>query len=295
MKKILDYLLYLVVRTFVFFLNLLPLETAQWIAGQIGIFLYKVLKKRRQRALENLRAAFSDEKTEDEIENIARESFRSMAMLAPEFLQLPKLVRNGRLDEIMEVHRDGIVRDVLKQGRGVVFLIFHYGNWEFMGVRAAKIGLPTSAIGRPLKNPYLYNFVRNIRSITGMKNMDKDGALKDAIRTLKKAECVAVLCDQNGRAQDFKIPFFGRRAHTFSTPIALALQTNSEVIPVTCVRQGLGHFYCWVHDPVRLVREGDREQILVENLTRMNQTIENIIREHPEQWLWMHNRWRLKN
>jgi KDO2-lipid IV(A) lauroyltransferase len=128
-----------------------------------------------------------------------------------------------------------------------------------------------------------------------MKNIDKDGALKDAIRALKRAECVAVLCDQNAGARHPKVPFFGRPAHTFSTPIALALQTDSEVIPVTCVRQGLGHFYCQVHEPVPLVREGRREELLLENMKRMNRTIESIIRQHPEQWLWMHNRWRIKS
>ncbi len=292
MKQFTDYLNYLVLRVIVFLINLIPLKLAQRIASFVGLLLYKILKKRRLATLNNLREAFKSEKSEEEIVRIAKKSFQNMAMIAPEFLKIRKLA--FRLREIMPVEKDKIVWDVLAEKRGVVFLIFHIGNWDFLGVEAARMGFPISAIGRPLKNPYVYNYVRDTRAITGMKNIDKDGALKDAIRALRRAECVAVLCDQNAGARHPKVPFFGRPAHTFSTPVTLALQTNSEIVPVTCIRKGWGKFYCEVHNPVALLRGEKTEELLFENMKRMNEAIEHIIRKNPDQWLWMHNRWKLK-
>jgi len=206
MKKFLQCLSYLFFRVIIFFINLLPLGFAQRFASSIGTLLFYLLKKRRKLALENIRLAYGDEKTEEEVRQMALGSFQSMVKIGPELFSIPRLV--NRLPKMVDVTGNEKIKKVLKEGRGVIMLVFHLGCWEFLGVRAPQIDLPTHAVGRPLKNPYIYNYIRNLRGITGMRNIDKDGALKGALKALRGAECVALLCDQNAGARHPKIPFF---------------------------------------------------------------------------------------
>jgi KDO2-lipid IV(A) lauroyltransferase len=293
MKKFFQYLGYIFFRIGIFLINLMPLGLSQRLASTVGTLLFYLLKKRRIRAIENIRLAYGDEIDEEEVRRIALGSFQNMGKIVPELFAIPHLV--DQLPDMIDISKNEKIKKVLRDGRGVVLLIFHLGCWELLAVRAPQIGLPLHSIGRPLRNPYIYEYIKSLRGITGMHNVDKDGALKASVRALRKAECVAMLCDQNAGARHPKIPFFGQEAHTFSTPVTLALQTNSEILPVECVRTGWAQYFCQVHDAIDLIREGPKEEIVRENMKRMNLVIESIIRKNPDQWLWMHNRWKIKS
>ena len=176
----------------------------------------------------------------------------------------------------------------------MVLLTPHLGCWEYAALASAPLGLRMIVISRPLDNPMLEETIRRFRERTGNVIVHKSEAAREILRILRRGGIVGILADQRARKPDaVVVPFFGRPAATTSALARILDRTEALVVPAACVRIGPGRWHYAFH-PALDVRRMDAAERRPESLTaRLNLVMESLIRRHPEQWLWLHNRWRL--
>jgi KDO2-lipid IV(A) lauroyltransferase len=284
------YLEYLIFRAVAALINSLNVDQASRLAGRIGALLFRILKSRRKIALENLRRVFGQEKSEDQIQKIAEASMRNLVQVAFEFIRIPKIIKTREIQ--WEIRGLEHCQKALANGQGFMVTVSHFGNWELMGLAAAQAGLPLYAVARPVKNPYVYQYIKELRKRGGFYSIDKAGAARETIKLLKKNQMVAILIDQHERQGSVWVDFFGRRASTTSLPAALALKYKVPIIPTFFYRVRPDFFIHFFWEPFSLIQTGNYEADLVANTQQYIARIEEEIRKWPENWLWMHRRWR---
>lgn len=273
-------------------IRLLPEGLVRQAAGAASRIAYMVDARHSRLALANLDLAFGDTKTKAEKRRIARGSFKSLFLTFVELILIPRIMED--FDRRVEVRNpEGITR-ALQKKRGVIFLISHFGNWEIMAHACVRLGNRLASVGRPLKNPLIYGEIERLRCLNGAVVLKKKWIAREIIERLKNDWCVALLIDQySGRHAPF-VPFFGHPVSTTPAAALLAIKTGAAVLPVFDVRGRYGRHHIYVCDPVDVVSTGDGKSDIVENCARFNRVIEEWVRRHPDQWLWMHRRWREK-
>ena len=273
-------------------IRLLPERLLWYATGAVSGIAYIADSRHRGRALANLDLAFGDSKTKAEKRRIARGAFKNLFLTMVELVRIPLVAENVK--ETVRESNIGAIGRALQRGRGVIFIISHFGNWEIMAHRCVAEGHKLTSVGRPLKNPLVHKEINRIRSINGAVMLEKKWVAKDIIGRLRQDWCVAILFDQYaGRHAPF-VPFFDRPVSTTPAPALLAMKTGAAVIPVFDVREGPGRHHLTILEPVELANTGDREADMRENCARFNGILEEWIRKYPDHWLWMARRWRRK-
>jgi KDO2-lipid IV(A) lauroyltransferase len=169
----------------------------------------------------------------------------------------------------------------------------HFGNWEFQAVASVPLVGNVSAIARPLDNPQLDKRLVALRIATGNKVIYKQRALVQVLKAIRDGGIVAVLMDQNVQQEyGVFVDFFGRPACTTTVAAAIALKTGCALVPVRCVLQANGRYHMVYGPEVRWAGTGRRDQDLVALTQHLTSIIESWVRENPEQWLWLHRRWK---
>jgi KDO2-lipid IV(A) lauroyltransferase len=178
-------------------------------------------------------------------------------------------------------------------GRGVVAPSGHIGNWEIQAVASVPLVGNVAMIARPLDNPALDQRLVGLRTSTGNTVIYKQKALVQVIRTIREGGIVAILIDQNVQAKDgIFVRFFGRPACTTTVAAALALKTGCAIVPVHCLLQPSGRYRMIYGPPVEWTGTGRRDEDLAALTQALTTVIEGWVRETPEQWLWLHRRWK---
>ena len=278
---------------------IVPLARAmQWSnlqrAGQgIGDLCYSMLGPQRRIVERNLEIAFGDALSPDRQREIARESFRNLAKSALEFARLPYITTEELL-EVTTFEGGEHLRDALEQKRGVLCYTGHFGNWELMAARAAYEGYPLTVIARNLHNSYVNRRVSETRRKVGMKVLLYGSAIRDGIRALRNNDLLAILADQDAGADALFVPFLGTLAASVAGPAIIARRTGAPVIPGFDVRGPDGRHRVIIQPPLELQQTDDIDADTWENTRRMIASVESMIRQYPEQWLWQHKRWRTR-
>ena len=184
-------------------------------------------------------------------------------------------------------------RALLAQGRGVLCPTGHFGNWEFQGVASGLVAGPISVIARPLDNPELDRRLVDFRTSTGNAVLYKRNSLARALGTIREGGVVAVLIDQNVQERDgIFVRFFGRPACTTTVAAAIALKTGCAIVPVRCPLGSDGRYRMIYGPPVVWEGTGRRDEDIAALTQHLTSIIEGWVREEPEQWLWLHRRWK---
>ena len=285
------YVVYLLLRLFCGIINLIPYSMIRLFAKLLGSLFYYIHPPRRKIALENLNHAFGDEYTQNEIKYIARDSFKNLALLAVESIRIPKML--ATFSDYVDIKNDQVITEILKSGRGIILLIAHYGNWELMAVKAGLLKYPISAVGRPMKNKFIYRYIKRLRQKTGLKVLNKKGSAKEIIRELKSGRILAILFDQYAGGSALPVKFFGRTAYTTPAVAQLALRTGAIVVPAFDVRNPNGKHTIHVETPLKTINTGNRAEDIKRNTELYNNILEKWIRKNPSQWFWFHKRWKL--
>ncbi len=284
------FLEYTTFRFLAFLLRLIPLKTSYKIADVLGVFVVRGLGIRRETMLKNLRLAFGDKKNEAELLRIAEQSMGNLGKLAFEFIRTPEASSNPeRYLELPDV--SPILEAVNKKG-GFIAIVSHFGNWEWLAIPIQKGGLHVHAVGRPLKNPYLYRYVREMREAANLTNIEKSGAVRSSIEVLKQRGILAVLIDQHESRGSVWVDFFGRKAATSTLPAMLALKYEYPVLPAFFYRDESGRSKIKYGPLFPLIKTGDLQADLLANTQQYVAKIEEEIRKRPGDWLWAHRRWR---
>ncbi len=289
------YFIYLLVRGLSFLINLFPESFALWVGRQMGNVAYYLDWEHRNVALQNLRIAFGQEKSEEERRSIAKKSFQNMGMMVIEFLRIPGMDMEAIKRKVSVEGLEEALK-LLEQKKGGLLLIGHFGNWDLMGIMAQVIQIPILAIAKPIKgNERLYRFILEVRDKAGLKIVSPEDATQKVMEALSKNWLVAVLIDQRAkRSRAVWVDFFGKKAPTTRGLAVMAIRSGAPVVPAFMIRIGFQKHHLVVKEPVELVLTGDMEKDVEINMQRFTSVLESMIREYPDQWLWFHRRWERK-
>ena len=257
---------------------------------RLGDLLWWALPGRRAVALDNLRRVFGGERPPAEIRRLGRRSFQHVGMNLVEacrYFLRPTHVMLSR------VRVEGLqhFQTAAAHGRGVLVLTAHFGNWELLAAAHVLTGVPLSIVMRPLDHPLLEDLAARFRRRSGAELIVKRQAVREVLTALRRQRMVGILLDQNAtRAEGVFVPFFGSPASTSKGLALLALRTGAPVVPIFLRREPDGRHCMDVSAALPPPVDGE----ITTYTTMFNRAIEAAIRRAPEQWLWMHDRWRTR-
>jgi Kdo2-lipid IVA lauroyltransferase/acyltransferase len=259
----------------------------------MGDLAHLALPGRQRIALENLAQAFP-QMTGAERRALCRRSWQHLGLVFVELCALLSRPLDDLLSRITVEGREHLDRAMAAHGR-VLVLTGHLGNWEVLSLAHRVTPYPLAVVVRPLDARWLNPLAERLRLRTGVELIDKRGALRPVLSALSRGGMVGILLDQNAaRPEGVFVPFFGRLASTSRSVALLALRTGAPVVPIFARRERDGRHRIIVRAPLDVPETGDREAAVAELTRRCTEVIEAAIREAPEQWLWVHNRWRTR-
>jgi KDO2-lipid IV(A) lauroyltransferase len=283
---------YAVAWAFVKTLGILPRALARSLAAAGVRVLLFLRPKLRKTAEFNLKLAFP-EWTEAQRKTAMKKMTRNLGWMAAEFAQFPNYTKeNIESVVILDGHENFLAGQ--SRGKGVLYLTGHIGAWELSSFAHALYGFPLHYTARPLDNVPLDALVNQYRGLSGNKPIFKNESARQMLRVLKEAGTVGILADQNTMPEEgVWVDFFGTPACTTTGIARVALHTGAAVVPGYAYwDENLRKYRLRFEPPVQLIRTGDTERDILENTQRFAKVIEQIIREHPEQWIWIHARWK---
>ncbi len=266
-------------------LSVLPQYLVKPTGKALGWFFYHIFGRRRKVALNNTKLVFGHER-----DDIVRASFNSLGMSIVEISQ----VWLGRKSVFRGVEYEGLRHyfESKAAGRPVMLITGHLGNWELIGNAVARKGCIFSVVVRPLDNPYLNRMIERVRHMFGNRSISKHGALRDVLKTLRKKGSVAILIDQGVKPSEGIITdFLGRRAYSTKMPALMALKTDAAVIPVFIHRTKNSHRIVF-NEVMPIVHTGNHDKDLEVNTMNFSKKIAEYVGKYPEEWLWIHRRWK---
>jgi KDO2-lipid IV(A) lauroyltransferase len=281
-------------KVLLFILRLLPLKCLYIVGERTAQLAFRVLKRRRHITLDNLRLALGDEKSEGEILQIYTSMLRNIARGGVEFLSYPRL-RNGYFNEMIHIEGREHLDEALKLGKGVVALSIHMGNFPFVPIELTRQGYSVSVI---LRYPRLEGMARYLDAIGDRAGVviipDKPSrvCVGQSLKSLKENGVLFVLMDLNVSRGGVYVDFFGRMVPTFKGPVVLAMRTGASILPVFIIREDGNRHRILIEPPINLELTGHMEADIFTNLTKLSKIAESYIRKYPDQWWWIHRRWR---
>jgi KDO2-lipid IV(A) lauroyltransferase len=267
----------------------LPARVGLWVGARLGDLAWAALPRRRTVALENLTRAFP-ERPAPELARVGRDSFRHLGM---NFVESCVFYFRPPARLLSRVSIEGLshFEAADAQGRGMLLLTAHYGNWELLAASHALARFPLSVVMRPLDSPAFEPILERFRLRSGVELITKRRALTDIVEALRRRRMVGILLDQNAsRREGVFVPFFGVPASTSKGMALIALRTGAPVLPVFIRRRPDGRHVVHAGAPVPVPSDGD----VVAFTRAFNEAIEAAIRRAPEQWFWLHRRWKTR-
>lgn len=300
-SKIKDYLVYLLARTAICIIQMLSYRAAHRFGKWLGWFLYHVDKRHRLVALDNLQHAYGSDLTDSEREQMAREVYLHLGRLMIDILHLPRRISVWNWREYGEMVDGRLLLRELLSDRPILLITGHFGNWEVSGV-LLSLTFPMCSIARSIDNPYLDRYVRQVREKAKQRILAKHGELEQIQDVLEEGGVLGTLADQDAGSRGQFVPFFGRPASTHKGVALLALQHRVRILvvgtPLITEREVHGQHisgsrYCTLVEEVIDAEDyADRPDAIKALTERYTAALERLIRVAPEQYFWVHRRWK---
>ncbi len=292
---------FLVFQTLVCVVDCLsPRRTAR-LAGQLAWVIHYVLPRRWTRykvSHDNLRLAFGEQFSETEIEQLVYRMWMHLFRTVAEIIQSPRKLHIHSYRQAIDFADFTRTNEAVCSGRRVILLGGHFGNWEIGPALCGMWGFPMGIVARELDNPYLHDWFRRFRELTGHRLMMKSGGYDEMLALLKKGGNLGMLCDQDAGPRGLFVDFFGRPASTFKSIALLALEYDALIIVGYSIRRPDNFDETpWVKFEVGCETLIDPRTITsndpVGEITRQyTAALEQAIRRAPEQYFWVHRRWK---
>lgn len=281
------------VLVFVYLLiRFLPLRLHKPIADLIGFALDRFIPRSHRLVVTHLEMAYGSRLSPAEIQNIALRSSQHMVMNIFEFIRFPAMNSEKILSKVTFEGEENIT-EALARNKGVIVLSAHFGNWEMLGAALVARGYPLTVVRRDQNDGLFNDVIQKQRDRKGIKTVPRDKPLfKHLVYLLKNNELVALIADQNAGPDGLFVDFFGRSTSTFKGPGLFATITGAPIIPIFMVRDGYMKHRVVFKPAVACRPSGDTGKDIAAITQECTKVIEDIIREHPEQWLWQHKRWK---
>jgi lauroyl/myristoyl acyltransferase/mitochondrial fission protein ELM1 len=292
MNSLIESAIYCTVKAVAFLVRLLPAGIALSLGKLIGRLGYSLSSsKRKWIAYNNLRIAFCETKSDQEIRRILQQCYQHYGQSIIEFLRLPLLVKTG-YEKTVSLEGKEHIDDAINRGRGVIFLAIHSGNWELSSIVGSMVGYPYNLIANPQKKDSKLDRLLNIyRASAGCKIILPGNGTREIIRRLKANEIVTLVADQGG-ADGELTEFFGRQASMSTGAIRLALKYGAAICLVDISRVKGGQHTLVVDKPLELIKTGDEERDVAANLAVIIRLFEGKIRRHPHEYMWFYKIWK---
>ena len=284
----LDLIASCLVRALNLFFHIMPMRFNLWLGRRLGVLAYYLSGRRRAVTYANLKAAFCAEKTPREIKRISRNVYRHAAQTFVEIISMTKFDKKY-IDRFVDVRNMERVEKASKNPGGMVLVSAHFGNWELSTATSAAKGFPLNMLTRDQKMERLNELLNRLREMKGSTLIRKGAAAKNIFRVLRKGEGVGLLADQNAGPNGKLIDFFGRAASTAVGPYRLAQKTGAWVLPAFIHRTEGPYHELILEEPMVIEKDED----IVPYMREYNRLLEKHIRKHPDQWFWMHKRWKM--
>jgi KDO2-lipid IV(A) lauroyltransferase len=279
---------------FIKILGTLPRPLARAFAIAISQLVYLFHFRLRQVGMRNLAMVFP-EKSVAERKRILRGEFTSLGRQLAELCQFPRYTPEN-IDQV--VVYDGLenYERAYARGKGVLFLTAHFGGWELSAFAHSLHGHWVNIVMRPMDNQYLDRMLQSYRTMYGNKVVPKDDFVRGLLAAMKAGETVGILMDTNMTPpQGVFVDFFGIQACTASGLARIAMRTDAAVVPgFTIWDESLGKYRLRFDPALELIRTGNLEADIVANTQMFTKVIEDYVRKYPEQWLWVHRRWKTR-
>ncbi len=284
----LDLIASVFVRGLNLFFNSLPMSFNLWVGRRMGWLIYALSGNRKNITYANLKAAFYSEKSPEEIKRLTRMVYRSIGESFLEILSLTKIDRKY-IDKYVKVVNFDYVKEAVNNPKGTIFLSAHFGNWELTSVTSALLGHPLHLLVREQKMKRLNELLNRLRESKGTIVIRKGFDIKNIFRVLHQGNMVGIGADQNAGAMGEFIDFFGRPASTAIGAFKFAEKSGAWILPALIHRVKGPYHELVVEKPMKIGRNDD----VVRYMKEYNKILEEHIRNYPDQWFWMHKRWKV--
>jgi len=256
---------------------------AGWIVGSL---FYAISMRYRRLVLWNLDLAYGDELTPRQKRRIAHASF---VIFLQEWLVLLKFVRptSWQIEKMVRIEHEERLKDVVARGKGVALVTGHLSNFSLAMTRLVRAGYRVAVLRRKQDAEEAINY---LMTLAGVRAFYHKESLLPLARFLRGGGAVLFMIDQHAR-RGVQVPFFGIPAATFTAPVRIAVGMNTAIVPIFMHREGWGKYVLTIEEPVELIRDRS-EEALRDNLLKLSTILERYVRKYPEQWLWLHRRWR---
>jgi len=285
---------YALVWPWIKLLGILPRRLARALGIGLGLTIFYLHPRLRAVGMRNLALAFPHMSGEDR-RGILRGEFVSLGRQLAEVCLFPTYTREN-VSQVVVYDGLGNYEQAFARGKGVLFLTGHLGGWELSAFAHSLQGHPMAVVMRPLDNPYINDLVQNYRTMHGNRAVSKDDFVRGLLAAMRAGEVVGILMDTNMTPpQGVFVNFFGIPAYTASGLARIALRTDAAVVPTfTTWDAELGKYTLRFDPALELIRTGDGEADIVANTARFTSIIEDYVRRYPDQWLWVHRRWKTR-
>ena len=280
----LEYILFIIILKF---FRLFPARVGESFFKGLALFAGCVLGIRRKVAEANIAMVYP-EFTKSQRRELIRKMYLNMAeMTAEEYLY-----DDGYFNDRMTMVGEENLRKVLEHGKGAVMVSMHIGNWELAGRYMSRIGIPTGAVMKPQRNPWFNEFTENLRRSAGVTLIHTHKSFKHIIRALRANTVIAFIADQDARQHGVRMDFLGVPASVHTGPAKTAIKTGSPIFLGVCVRNPDKTFTLYYEEPVFTEDIEDTRENVIDLTQQMVERMESYIRKYPEQWFWLHRRWK---
>jgi KDO2-lipid IV(A) lauroyltransferase len=287
-------LVYHLFKLFIFWVRRLSLKSLRFYGEKLGTIAFHLLRKPRRIALNNLHLAFGSEKSEEEIKQICRDSFRNCGKDWMETSRCPEY-GDSYFKTLVRLEGKEYLDEALKQGKGVIAVSAHLGNFPLMCVRLAKEGYPLSIVNRFSKNPKIVKLITSVTDTFGLELIPLKPPMicvARCFKALKENRILMVHIDLNAPPTEAWVDFFGYLVPTFKGPVVFSLRTGAPILPVFTIRNPGSDHKIIIQPPFGLNTTGNSQQNITSNIAQLTKIVEATVREYPEQWWWARPRFK---
>ncbi|NQU95885.1 MAG: mitochondrial fission ELM1 family protein [Candidatus Omnitrophica bacterium] len=287
MKKLIDYICALLVRALNLIFHLLPISFTLWLGGRLGLIACFFNNERRIIAYANLRAAYSREKTPRELKKLTERVYRNIGQIFFEILSLTK-VNKKYIDKYIDVVNAEDKYKLTDHPNGVILLTAHFGNWELSGMTSAIKGFPLVVLAREQSMKKLNGLLNRLRESKGLQVVTKGITTRYIVKALHQGKTIGMVGDQDAGKTGTLVEFFGRPASTAPGSARIAQKTGAYIIPAFMARVKGPYHKAILEEAIKIEKKED----ITPYLAKYNKLLEKYVRKHPEQYLWLHKRWK---
>lgn len=294
-KKITHALLFFTLRGMALICRYFPWRLGVQFGGFLGSISFYVLGRERRRSYDSLQVAFGSGLSKQELSAIAKKNFRNLGKGLIEVLNLQYL-NPERLDALVSIEGEEYLKKAEALGKGTILITGHIGNWELMAAFLSMRGYRLNVIAAPLYDPRIDDWIIRLRAKFNVETISRGSpsSSRKILGVLRKREILGLLIDQDTRVEGVYVNFFNKKAYTPSGAAQLALKSQATTMMCFVTRLPGDRHRITIEKPISLYKSDNKEKNIEVNTALFTERIEEHIKQYPDQWVWMHRRWKTK-